>query len=158
MRRLILILICSGGLMGVAQPGKPRPADSKEARRIAREDLKKLQGTWDRVTMEVDGEAVGSEKIEGWTAGYEDDLLTLNGPDGPYRRGIVTLDPGHSPKATNTWDLDGPFADRTVPGIYDLDGDKLRVCFARPGEDRPTEFTTKRGTGFLLCVYKRRQP
>jgi uncharacterized protein (TIGR03067 family) len=69
----------------------------------------------------------------------------------------VTLDPARTPKAMNTWDLDGPFQDQTVPGIYRLDGDTLKLCFARPGEKRPTEFTTRSGTGFLVVVYKRQK-
>jgi uncharacterized protein (TIGR03067 family) len=71
------------------------------------------------------------------------------------RQGIVTLDPSRKPKAMNTWDQDGPFEDQTVPGIYELDGETLKICFARPGEDRPKNFTTKEGTGFLFCVYKK---
>jgi hypothetical protein len=42
-----------------------------------------------------------------------------------------------------------------VPGIYDLEGDTLKLCFARPVQERPKEFTTKSGTAFLVCVYKR---
>ena len=42
-----------------------------------------------------------------------------------------------------------------MPGIYELKGDTLKVCFAKPGQNRPTEFTTKQGTGFLYCLYKR---
>ena len=73
------------------------------------------------------------------------------------RRGIITLDPDRKPRAVNTWDQDGPFEDQTVPGIYELQGETLKLCFARPGQERPKEFTTKSGTGFLVCTYKKQK-
>jgi uncharacterized protein (TIGR03067 family) len=108
--------------------------------------------------METDGEEVAPDHFMDWTASYEGDSLALKAGQEIRRRGIVTLDPSRNPKATNTWDLDGPFADQTVPGIYDLKGDTLKLCFARPGEARPTEFTTKKGSAFLFVVYKRKKP
>jgi uncharacterized protein (TIGR03067 family) len=128
-----------------------------DARGTAREDLKKLEGAWDRVSMEFEGEAWPAEKIEGWTAMYEGDRLTLRINGKVYRESIVTLDPSRLPRAMNSWDLDGPAADQTVPGIYEIDGDTLKVCFAKPGSKRPKEFTTKKGTGFLYCEYKRKK-
>jgi len=120
-------------------------------------DLDKLQGKWILVAMEVDGEEFPAEDRKDWTAEYEGNKLTLRAGETVRRRGIVTLNTSRNPKAMNTWDLtkDGPFEDQTVPGIYEISGDSLKVCFARPGNERPKEFTTKEGTGFLLCVYKR---
>ncbi len=125
------------------------PADS---------DLDKLQGTWVLAAMESDGEAVPAESFKGWNSEYKGNKLTLRAGETVRRRGIITLEPSRKPKAINTWDQDGPFADQTVPGIYELDGDVLRLCFARPGEDRPKEFSTKGGKAFLYCVYKRSKP
>jgi uncharacterized protein (TIGR03067 family) len=108
--------------------------------------------------METEGEAVAPEHFKGWHAVYDGDALTLWSETEPRRHGIETLDPARSPKAINTWDQDGPYEDQTVPGIYEIEGNTLKLCFARPGERRPTEFTTKRGTGFLLVIYERKKP
>ena len=123
-----------------------------------RSDLEKLQGTWLLVAMEKDGEDVPAEDFKDWKSVYEENRLTLLVGDKVRRRGIVTLEPSRKIKAINTWDQDGPYADQTVPGIYELEGDTLKLCFAHPGEERPKEFTTKSGTGFLFCVYKRQKP
>ncbi len=121
----------------------------------AKTDLEKLQGTWMLVSMQTEGHDVAAEDIKDLTAVYEQNHVTLKAGDRVRRRGIVTLDPGRKPKAINTWDQDGPYEDQTVPGIYELDGDTLKLGFARPGQERPKEFTTRSGTAFLVCVYKR---
>jgi uncharacterized protein (TIGR03067 family) len=120
-----------------------------------RSDLEKLQGTWVLVAMQREGEDVPPEEFKGWTAVYETNRISLHDGERVRRRGIVTLDPSRKPKAVNTWDQDGPFEDQTVPGIYELDGDILKLCFSRPGSERPKEFTTKTKPGFLYCVYKK---
>jgi uncharacterized protein (TIGR03067 family) len=122
-----------------------------------RSDLAKLQGTWLLVAMEKDGENVPAEDFKDWKSVYKEDRLTLLVGDKVRRRGIVTLESSRKIKAINTWDQDGPYADQTVPGIYELEGDTLKLCFAHPGEERPKEFTTKSGTGFLFCVYTRQK-
>ncbi len=121
----------------------------------AKNDLDKLQGTWVLVAMETEGNDVPAEDIKGWKAIYEGNRVTLRTEDRVRRRGIITLDSARKPKAINTWDQDGPYEDQTVPGIYQLEGDTLKLCFARPGQERPKEFTSKSGTAFLVCVYKK---
>jgi uncharacterized protein (TIGR03067 family) len=122
-----------------------------------RSDLDELQGTWHLAAMETEGHDVLAEDIKDQTASYEGNRLTLRAGDRIRRRGIITLEPRRKPKAINTWDQDGPYEDQTVPGIYELSGETLKLAFARPGQERPKEFTTKSGTAFLVCVYKRQK-
>jgi hypothetical protein len=42
-------------------------------------------------------------------------------------------------------------------GIYEIDGDKVKFCFAAPGGDRPAEFSSKEGSNRILSVWKREQ-
>ena len=154
MTRLVLfgIGLVAVGLVGVAAE-EPKPAD---VRKQAADDLNAMQGTWMRVAMEVEGQPFPLDPAVEWTATYKGDLLTLAKGGKPYQaNSIVTLDPGRTPKAVNTWSAEGDTKDQTWPGIYKLAGDTMTICFARPGEGRPTEFSTKAG-GYLLAVYKRR--
>ena len=41
------------------------------------------------------------------------------------------------------------------PGIYELDGDTLKVCYAIDGGKRPAEFKAKPGSKHVLIVFKR---
>ena len=40
-------------------------------------------------------------------------------------------------------------------GIYELKDDELKICFAKGGGERPTEFLSKAGTEQSLVVLKR---
>ncbi len=134
-------------------------ADDPAASKAADADLKALQGTWECVALEREGNETPPENLKGSLAVYEGNRLTLYRDGDPYRLGLVTLNPAAKPKAAiNTWDLNGPYADRTLPGIYSIEGDTLKLCYAHAGEDRPTEFTTKSGPGFLCLTYKRKKP
>jgi hypothetical protein len=45
-----------------------------------------------------------------------------------------------------------------VLGIYELDGDNLKICLALPGKDRPMVFATAAENAQQLVVYKRDKP
>jgi uncharacterized protein (TIGR03067 family) len=152
----------AGLILSVAVSGATPAADLKtspeDRREAAKKDLAKLQGVWTMTAMETEGHVLAAEDFEGRNSLYEGDALSLRAGETVRRRGIVTLDPTRTPKAMNTWDTDGPYADQTLPGIYELDGDNLKVCFARPGEPRPSKFSSNQeGGGFLVAVYKRKK-
>jgi hypothetical protein len=42
-----------------------------------------------------------------------------------------------------------------VKGIYEIDGDTLRICVAKKGKERPKTFESKEGSGHVLTVMKR---
>ena len=65
----------------------------------------------------------------------------------------VSLDPTAVPGTIDYYMSAGSDAGRTVPGIYELDGKTLRLCY-HP-ERRPTEFASERGSGRSFTVWKR---
>jgi hypothetical protein len=53
---------------------------------------------------------------------------------------------------------EGPNKGKTIPAIYERDGDTLRVCYNLSGKNRPTEFKTKAGAQLFLVTCKREKP
>ena len=51
----------------------------------------------------------------------------------------------------------GPNAGRTLPCIYQLVGERLRVCYGLDGST-PTEFATSPGSSHYLATYRRKAP
>ena len=54
------------------------------------------------------------------------------------------LDPAKSPKTIDYSVTDGPLAGSAMQGIYELDGDKIKILlFGSRSKERPTDFSTK---------------
>ena len=133
------------------EPTKTEPitAESKTG-------LDQFQGLWECVSWMYNGRK--GDHIPYQTF-YDGNHLILFNKGQVYRHCLVTLDPERTPKAMNTWDLEGPFADMTNRGIYEFDGETLTICVALDRkQDRPGEFTSEVGSKRLLATYKRRQP
>lgn len=103
---------------------------------------------------------VGSWAGDGMTLVVERHQLTLTQPggDGSPRvtRMLFRLEPGATPKRILMIDADnpanagpqGPRAGGTVsecPGIYEVDGDRLRMCVGLPGGSFPAGFDPAEG-------------
>ena len=120
----------------------------------ARDDLKALQGTWDLIYFERDGKEV---KLQ------EDTKVTCTGGRFVVKRGDrilaagrMKLDPSKRPKASETTYSEGPDKGKTFQGIDQFDGNKVKFCRAgSPDEERPTDFSTRPGSGRFVAVYRR---
>jgi uncharacterized protein (TIGR03067 family) len=67
----------------------------------------------------------------------------------------IKLDPGKSPKAMDITFTEGESKGKVSLGIYKIEDDRLTICRAAPGTDRPSEFASKPGSGHTLMVYER---
>lgn len=126
--------------------------DKKQA-----EELKKLDGVWKVSTGELGGNPLPEEFAKSLT-------LTLEG--GKYKvlvgvqedKGTCTIDPSKKPKELDIKGEEGPNKGKTIPCIYELDGDTLKVCYDLSGKKRPAEFKTEKDTLLYLAIYKRQKP
>ncbi len=114
-----------------------------------------LQGKWTILSVERDGKAV-----EMWTDGtrvMEGDTYTLTTKKGDSFKGTFALDPSKTPKGIDFKPGGGQYKDKTLRGIYEIDGDMLKVCFAEPDKPRPTEFASKADSGLTLAIHKKQK-
>jgi len=131
----------------VGLPGKDRPASFetgedcfnfelklKKEEASADEAVKALAGTW----ANDGGDGIQAE----WK--FEGDKLEANINGNTYKAEIK-LDAKATPHSTMdviiTESPDGDGKGKVGKAIYKLDGDKLSLCVALPGNDRPTEFS-----------------
>ena len=69
------------------------------------------------------------------------------------KSGTIKLDETKTPKQ-----MDAISTDKEVMlGIYALEGDSYKVCFAPAGKPRPTEFTSTPGNGQIFQVWERQK-
>ena len=72
----------------------------------------------------------------------------------PIWDAFFTLEPGETPKAIDFKLLQGPDEGKLRLGIYAVEpGQALKLCLAKPGQDRPKDFETKPGDGRTLNIF-----
>ena len=67
------------------------------------------------------------------------------------------IDPDKSPKNIDITPHYGDDKGKTAPGIYEFDGDRLRIC-ACPKGKRPAKFATAQGTLVLMLKRVDKEP
>ena len=68
----------------------------------------------------------------------------------------IRVNTAAKPKQIDTKNLDGPEKGFISVGIYELDGDTLRICHTWKGQTkRPEKFAIAEGSGLVLAVWKR---
>ncbi len=122
-----------------------------------KDEVKKLQGTWVRIAVDVDGQKSEDSKDP-------KEAITLIIKGDKYHDELFKIDPTKSPKHLDVMTVDDKGKPFTLPGIYELKGDVLKVCFPYPFEGkfdqmhkRPTEFGSKKGGNEVLEVYQRQK-
>jgi uncharacterized protein (TIGR03067 family) len=116
-------------------------------------DLEFLQGTWGYAAMEVDGRKV-EDAINEARIVVEGDRFTTTGMGATYK-GIVKVDAVSSPRRLDLVFTEGPEKGNTSLAIYELDGDTWKLCLTAGGKERPTEFTTRPGSGHAFEILNR---
>ena len=115
-------------------------------------DLDRLQGTWNVVSLEMDGHVMpspGDAQIV--VSGSRFQSLGM----GAVYEGTVELNPRKKPKHFDLVFTAGPEQGNRAPGIYDLRGDDWKLCIAVTGQTRPAEFATSPGSGHALEILRR---
>jgi uncharacterized protein (TIGR03067 family) len=150
MRTAIATLFCAFGL--IVSGGSGTRADDKAD---VGKELKKFQGVWTFESVEAGGQKAPADDLKGLTLTFAGDKYTVKKGDEVVQAGTLKLDPAKSPKAIDVTITEGLNKGAAMPGIYEIDGDTLKVCFDEEGKKRPTEFKSAPGSQTFVNVHKR---
>jgi uncharacterized protein (TIGR03067 family) len=117
-------------------------------------DKSPIDGKWTVESVTRDGKK--DDAFTGASRVHESGKYTMKGAEGktlPTTEGMFTVDADK--KAFDMKPTGGRYKDKTLLGIYKVDGDTLTIAFAEPGKDRPKEFTSKEGNGVVVAVMKK---
>jgi uncharacterized protein (TIGR03067 family) len=122
----------------------------------AKKELKKFQGAWQAVSVQyADGKMAPEAEVRVTRLSVEGNRFTLTSKDFTVS-GTFHIDPTKKPKVIDVV-LEGAKPEEKFLGIYQIEGDRRKGCFALPGKDRPQEFKT--GTkGTIQFEWKRLTP
>lgn len=121
-------------------------------------DAKNLQGTWQAVDLEGNGEKSPDDQIKELQVVFKGDEVFAVKPDGEGRKVKFKLDSSKTPNAIDLIAIDGSDQGKTGAGIYSLNNGRLRLCVNLFGKDttqRPTEFKTQSGDGVVFATLER---
>ena len=114
-------------------------------------DLECLQGTWNVVSLEMDGQKMSGGDARIVVRGNRFTSIAM----GATYEGTVTVHAATVPRGFDLRFEEGPEKGNTNFGIYELDGDTWKICLATRGSERPKEFAAPRGTGIALETLRR---
>jgi uncharacterized protein (TIGR03067 family) len=112
-------------------------------------DAQKIQGTWALKSAERNGKPLPNEVTKQITLIFAGDKLATRNED-RTTTATFKLHPDQSPKGIDM-DMDGNLG----LGIYQLDGDDLKIVHGEVGDPRPKDFDFKGTAGLTLLVLTR---
>ena len=117
-------------------------------------NAKSIEGSWIPTAAELAGQPFPEEVRKTIKLVIKDDKYTVTvGP--AVDQGTLKLDTSAKPMALDITGTEGPNKGKTILAIYELDGDKLKICYDLSGKSRPGEFKTEENTQLFLVTYQR---
>jgi uncharacterized protein (TIGR03067 family) len=124
-----------------------------------KKEIAQLQGEWSMVSGSANGQPMPAEMLRQMKRVCKGDETTTTMAGQLFMKAKISINPSKNPKTIDYRMTDGPTKGKTQLGIYEVDGDTFRSCFATPGAERPTDFSSKPGDGRTVSTWKRdKQP
>src|SRR5213080_5203195 len=146
MKVRLLMIAAVGLLIGACNRQAQAPAAPKT-------DLDRFQGTWYLVMAMQDGKMLPEDKVKQTTIVFKDDTFRFpeSAEYATSKSGTIKLDENKTPK-----EMDAISTEKEdMLGIYAVEENGYKVCFAPPGKPRPTDMGSAPGSGYILQVWAR---
>ena len=143
-----LMIAAVGLLLAACNRQAPAPAPKT--------DLDRLQGTWNLVAAFQDGKPLPADKVKQTTIVFKGDTFRFPGSAeyATSKEGTIKLDENKTPKEMDAISTEN----EVMLGIYRVEENGYKVCFATAGKPRPTEFSSTLGSGYILQSWQRQNP
>jgi uncharacterized protein (TIGR03067 family) len=105
-----------------------------------------LQGRWKLIQVEKEGKShkVKPKTTEFFELKFKGNKVTTLFNEDRTEEGTYKIDPDKKPRTIDFMPMTSDDKGKTLLGIYEIKGDKLKVCVAEPEvKKRPTKFETK---------------
>jgi uncharacterized protein (TIGR03067 family) len=134
--------------------GRPAPA-RKVAESESAGPTTELEGEWAMISGVMDGQPMPPQAVAEGRRFTRGDLTTLKfGPQTIFEA-RATLNRSATPAAIDYVHLEGMHAGKTQLGIFEYDGQTLKICSSTPGQKRPADFASVPGDRTTFTVWKR---
>lgn len=120
-----------------------------------KKDFEKMQGEWVMESMIFDGQPVPDDDAQSRFRSVKGDQYAVTRFDKPSGKGTFSIDATQKPKTIDLTPVTPKGKGPTIKGIYEFDGEKIRMCYGRPGTDRPKEFKSVEDSMISITVWER---
>jgi uncharacterized protein (TIGR03067 family) len=138
--RLPLLLVPVLGLIAAADDAPPK-------------GLEKAQGSWVLKGLVVEGKEIKASDLKATLSLKGADYVYTNGDT--INKGIYQVDPSKKPMSLDIVCKQGPDKGKTLPAIFEVDGDTMRICLSIKDKERPKDFVSKPESGTVLETWKK---
>jgi uncharacterized protein (TIGR03067 family) len=129
-------------------------ADSAKEEAI-KKDRAQYEGTWRVVSVEINGKKAPAEETRKIMVLNQADTWIVQVDGKEVARGTSKIDPTKQPKTIDFTPTKGSHEGKLLLGIYVIEGNSRKLCFAQPDKNRPTEFASKEGREYVLVTFER---
>jgi uncharacterized protein (TIGR03067 family) len=118
------------------------------------DDLARMQGTWSVAELEMEGQTISGGMLANARVEITGSRFRSVGMGSVYE-GTLILDASANPRHITMQFDAGPEKGNTNLGIYQLEGDALKICLSTRGDVRPALFSAPAGSGFVFELLTR---
>lgn len=151
-RRIVVVgcaFLAVNMLLAADSNTKPAAADAGAT------DLTRMQGKWSSASVVRNGERLPDEAAQALFRIVKDDQFTIYRYNKPVSKGTLKIDATKRPRTIDVTSANLPAGVKAVYGIYEFDGERLKVCMAPAGRSRPTRFEAPADSDLTLTVWER---
>ena len=141
-------LLLVAAVLGSA-PLTARAAESAD------KDNEAMQGEWTIESLTYHGNQVAAAELSTWRRMVERNHVVWKRGEETLLELDIKFDSTQKPKTLDSTATAGNEKGQILLAIYELDGDVLRVCFADPGQARPTDYSSNPGSLQSMYTAKR---
>lgn len=151
MRRLRLTSSLAAGIFVVvnALSVQADGLDPLAVQQVTTEKTGQLEGRWIVVSHTLDGD---EQDTKGAKVHFAKGKFTLEEDNGEVQKAAYKEDASKKPSHIDLTGTEGIQKDQVFQGIFIRKGSRLTICLAPPGSDRPSEASSKEGSGHILFV------
>jgi len=137
MRRCMFVVLI-GCVLGAAGPKK---------------DVDRIQGTWLPTAIETNGAAMEKDDLKAVKVVIRGDKYTMTRDGEIADEGTLVVKETTKPRQIDAKST--LREEQLMHGIYELKGERWKVCLAMPGNRRPEDFTAGAKSERILYILKR---
>ena len=124
-----------------------------------KQERKKYEGTWRVIFLQSDGNQAAEKDAKKITVvNHTDGTWSIQVEGKEVVKGTSEIDPTKNLKTIDFTPTEGSDKGKVFLGIYDLKENCRKLCYAPAGKERPTEFSSKPGSGHVLAIFQREKP